>query len=90
MMEISNCCGAPRWSETDICQQCKEHADFYEEIEVEDTTINFKTEAEIMCKLLELPNKTHRDYLANKLEMMYVKGKYDITKEFKQMRGDDE
>ena len=55
-----------------------------------DTTIDFKDEASRLCKLLELPNKTHRDYLANKLEMMYVKGKYDITKEFKQMREDHE
>ena len=26
---VSNCCGAPRWlDETDICSDCKEHADF--------------------------------------------------------------
>lgn len=29
-MELSNCCDAPRWfTETDICGDCKEHADFY-------------------------------------------------------------
>jgi|GEM_PF-5180842 len=29
MEELSNCCGAPRWlDETDICEDCKEHADF--------------------------------------------------------------
>jgi hypothetical protein len=27
-MEQSNCCGANRWLEADICSQCKEHADF--------------------------------------------------------------
>jgi len=27
--EFSNCCGASRWmDETDICADCKEHADF--------------------------------------------------------------
>ena len=26
---VSNCCGATRWlGETDICSECKEHADF--------------------------------------------------------------
>lgn len=30
-MEESNCCGAPRWCDTDICSDCKEHADFNEE-----------------------------------------------------------
>lgn len=29
--EFSNCCGAARWGETDICSDCKEHADFEEE-----------------------------------------------------------
>jgi len=24
----SNCCGARAWFETDICSDCKEHADF--------------------------------------------------------------
>lgn len=24
----SNCCGANPWYETDICSECKEHADF--------------------------------------------------------------
>lgn len=23
----SNCCGAPFWNDTDICSDCKEHAD---------------------------------------------------------------
>ena len=27
-MKTSNCCGADRWYETDICSACKEHADF--------------------------------------------------------------
>ncbi len=30
-MEESNCCGASRWCDTDICSDCKEHADFNEE-----------------------------------------------------------
>jgi hypothetical protein len=33
MEEFSNCCGASRWGETDICSDCKEHADFYNEEE---------------------------------------------------------
>lgn len=24
----SNCCGSPPWNETDLCSDCKEHADF--------------------------------------------------------------
>jgi len=32
MEELSNCCDASRWlDETDICSDCKEHADFYTE-----------------------------------------------------------
>lgn len=31
MEELSECCGASRWGETDICSDCKEHADFYNE-----------------------------------------------------------
>lgn len=27
-MEHSQCCGADRWHGTDICSECKEHADF--------------------------------------------------------------
>lgn len=33
MEESSNCCGASRWGETDICSDCKEHAEFYNEEE---------------------------------------------------------
>jgi hypothetical protein len=33
MEELSNCCGASRWGETDVCSDCKEHADFYNEEE---------------------------------------------------------
>ena len=37
MEELSDCCGAPRWfSETDICSDCKEHADFYSDEEIEE------------------------------------------------------
>jgi hypothetical protein len=30
-MENSDCCGADRWNDTDICNECREHADFTEE-----------------------------------------------------------
>jgi len=30
-MENSDCCGADRWNDTDICSECREHADFNEE-----------------------------------------------------------
>jgi len=33
MEELSNCCGASRWCDTDICSDCKEHAEFYTEEE---------------------------------------------------------
>ena len=26
--EQSDCCGADRWNDTDICNECREHADF--------------------------------------------------------------
>ena len=29
-MEESNCCGANRYLGTDLCNQCKEHAEFYD------------------------------------------------------------
>ena len=29
-MEESDCCGAERWYETDLCSKCKEHTDFNE------------------------------------------------------------
>jgi hypothetical protein len=32
-MEYSDCCGADRWYETDICSECREHSDFNEEEE---------------------------------------------------------
>jgi|11BtaG_2_1085332.scaffolds.fasta_scaffold00922_23 hypothetical protein len=28
--ESSDCCGAGRWNETDICMECREHAEFIE------------------------------------------------------------
>jgi len=30
-MEHSECCGADRWYETDICSECREHTDFTDE-----------------------------------------------------------
>lgn len=30
-MELSDCCDATRWFETDLCSQCKEHTEFYTE-----------------------------------------------------------
>jgi hypothetical protein len=32
-MEYSDCCGADRWYETDICSECREHSDFNEDEE---------------------------------------------------------
>ena len=32
MEKQSNCCGASAWFETDICSDCKEHADFETEV----------------------------------------------------------
>ena len=29
-MEESECCGAGRWYETDLCGDCKEHTEFNE------------------------------------------------------------
>lgn len=31
-MGISNCCGAPPLWETDLCSDCKEHAEFDDEV----------------------------------------------------------
>lgn len=28
--EVSVCCGAKRWMETDFCNDCKEHSEFIE------------------------------------------------------------
>ena len=37
MTKYSNCCGArPCWLETDLCSDCKEHAEFYTETENQD------------------------------------------------------
>lgn len=32
MSELSNCCDAPPKWETDICSECMEHADFYNDV----------------------------------------------------------
>ncbi len=40
MEELSNCCGASRWGETDICSNCKEHADFEPDEDWENEVIN--------------------------------------------------
>lgn len=39
-MELSTCCDAPRWLETDLCNACQEHADFYDEEEDKYIRIN--------------------------------------------------
>jgi len=36
-MKLSNCCDAPAWGETDLCSECKEHAEFYDDEEEEQT-----------------------------------------------------
>ena len=28
-IKVSNCCGSIPWNDTDICAECKEHADFH-------------------------------------------------------------
>jgi hypothetical protein len=43
-MELSTCCDSERWLETDICNQCKEHADFYDENERESEELIDKLE----------------------------------------------
>ena len=40
MEELSNCCGASRWGETDICSDCKAHADFEPDEDWENEVIN--------------------------------------------------
>lgn len=30
-MELSTCCDAVKWLETDLCSECLEHADFEED-----------------------------------------------------------
>ena len=40
MEELSNCCGASRWGETDICSDRKEHADFEPDEDWENEVIN--------------------------------------------------
>jgi len=51
-MRVSDCCGAEPWGETDLCSECKEHAEFEDENdrtcsnngeEVETTTYSIKT-----------------------------------------------
>ncbi len=33
---LSSCCGAPAWGNTDLCGECKEHADFMDDDEWEE------------------------------------------------------
>jgi len=40
MEESSNCCGASRWFDTDICSDCKEHADFEPDEDWDNEVIN--------------------------------------------------
>ena len=35
-MELSTCCDSPGWLETDLCNRCKEHADFYDDEDGDD------------------------------------------------------
>lgn len=34
-MELSECCDAPRWNNTDLCSECKEWSEFYDDQEEE-------------------------------------------------------
>ncbi len=37
MSKYSNCCGArPSWSESSLCGDCHEHAEFYTETEMQE------------------------------------------------------
>ena len=49
-MEQSNCCGASRLWETDICDRCKEHADFADWEQFEEQVYN-KTNKSFINKL---------------------------------------
>lgn len=31
MTDLSTCCDAPPWLETDLCSSCKEHTEFYDD-----------------------------------------------------------
>lgn len=52
--------------------------------------IDFKEEAEKLCHELEIPNKVYREYLSNRLEMVYTQGKMSVVKEFSKMRENNE
>jgi len=41
-MKLSNCCDAPELGETDLCSECKEHADFYDDEEANDRRDDFR------------------------------------------------
>jgi len=55
-MEESNCCGACRLWETDICSYCKEHAEFadYEEWQRKEEVMNYRNS--VMDKLINIWN----------------------------------
>jgi hypothetical protein len=48
-MELSTCCDSERWLETDLCRQCKEHADFYDEDEQESAELIEELESIYLC-----------------------------------------
>ncbi len=48
--KLSNCCGAPFIGETDLCSECKEHAD----IQVEEKEVPHKLTSENMARVLRI------------------------------------
>jgi hypothetical protein len=55
-MEESNCCGACRLWETDICSYCKEHAEFasLEEWQRKEEVMNYRNS--VMDKIIDVWN----------------------------------
>ena len=39
MSIVSDCCGASDWNDCGICSSCKEHADFYDEEELDEVPL---------------------------------------------------
>lgn len=38
-MLVSECCGAEQYLETDLCSECLEHTDFYDDEEEEEIAV---------------------------------------------------
>ena len=55
-MQVSKCCGSIPWNDTDICAECKEHANFINYIEYNTQILSQTSMKEILVnqKILEL------------------------------------